>query len=198
MAVDSQAPNTGQDGQPRVDSRLAHVLETIRTRRVTRYFNNNPISREHIELTLESARWAPAGGRRRLNVYVVVQDSRMIAKLRAVSPGMLPPPPPALIVVCLDVGKAEALGFRYQEHASAYVDIGTAVQNMLLTAHALGLGSGPVMSFHRRAVQLLLDLPRGIVPEVIVKLGEPALMVKPRVPLVDVNEFTHWERYGGR
>lgn len=197
MGVESRGLDTTRDDQGNVDAKLACVLETIRTRRVTRYFKDVAVPREHIGLVLESARWAPNGGRRRLNVYIVVQDPQMLRNVRAVSPGMLPPPPPAIIVVCLDVGRAEALGFRYREHASAYVDIGTAVQNMLLTAHALGLGAGPVMSFHRQAVQLLLDLPETIVPEVIVKLGEPAQAREVKVPSINVNKFTHWERYGG-
>lgn len=172
------------------------VLEAIRTRRVTRRFKNNPVPRDHLELILESTRWAPSGGNRRLNRYVVLQDPKTIRKLRAVSPGMLPSPP-AIILICLDTAKSLALGFHYWEQASAYVDLGTAMENMLLTAHVLGLGACPVMSFHRPAVQLLLDLPESLVPEVMIMIGEPERPVGGRPRPVDINEFTHWEGYGG-
>ncbi len=170
------------------------LLEVIRTRRVTRSFTDRPVSREDIELILESARWAPSGGNRRLNVYIVLQNPATIRKLRAIAPGMLPVPR-AIILICLDTAKAEALGFRYREQASAYVDLGTALENMLLTAHVLGLGTCPMMSFHRPAAQLLLDLPTALVPEVMVLLGEPIHPRRARPSPVDVNDFTHWERY---
>ena len=174
----------------------ANVVEAIRTRRVTRRFKNTPVPREKLELILEGARWAPSGGNRRLNVYIVIENPKTIRKIRAVSPGMLPLPP-AIILICLDTEKSLALGFRYWEQASAYVDLGTAMENMLLIAHTLGLGTCPMMSFHRPAVQLLLDLPKTLIPEVMVMVGEPEQPVSPTRRPVDVNEFAHWERYGG-
>jgi nitroreductase len=45
---------------------------------------------------------------------------------------------------------------------------------MLLAAHALRLGAGPVSSFSRAAVQVALRLPNGWTPELIVCLGHPA------------------------
>jgi nitroreductase len=45
---------------------------------------------------------------------------------------------------------------------------------MLLAAHALGLGAGPVSSFSRAAVGTVLGLPAGWTPELIVCLGHPA------------------------
>jgi nitroreductase len=171
------------------------VLEAIRTRRVTRQFKDEPVPREQLELILEGARWAPSGGNRRLNVYIAIQDRARIRKIRAVSPGMLPFPP-AIILICLDTAKSLDLGFRYWEQASAYVDLGTAMENMLLIAHTLGLGACPVMSFHRPAVQLLLDLPEALVPEVMIMIGQPPGRLPGKVRSVDVNEFTHWESYG--
>lgn len=174
--------------------RQTSFFDLMRTRRVARQFTDRPVSREQIERILESARWAPSGGNRRLNLYIVLQDPMMIRKIRAISPGMLPIPP-AIIMICLDTAKARRLGFRYWEQASAYVDLGTALENMLLTAHALHLGACPMMSFHRPAAQLLLDLPQTLVPEVMVLLGEPAAPKRVRSRPVDVNEFTYWERY---
>lgn len=174
--------------------RQTTFFDLMRTRRVERKFTEKPVSREQIEQILESARWAPSGGNRRLNLYIVLQDPVMIRKIRAISPGMLPVPP-AIILICLDTAKALRLGFRYWEQASAYVDLGTALENMLLTAHALHLGACPMMSFHRPAAQLLLDLPKTLVPEVMVLLGEPASPKRVRPRPVDINEFTYWERY---
>jgi nitroreductase len=54
------------------------------------------------------------------------------------------------------------------------VDVGTAMATMLLAAHALGLGAGPVTSFSRAAVATVLGVPQGWTPEVVVCLGHPA------------------------
>ena len=45
---------------------------------------------------------------------------------------------------------------------------------MMLAAHALGVGAGPVSSFSRAAVGVALQLPPGWSPELIVCLGHPA------------------------
>lgn len=185
-----------EDQEARMSRLRTSVLEAIQTRRVTRRFKEDPIQREQLELILESARWAPSGGNRRLNVYIVLQDPKTIRKLRAISPGMLSRPP-AIMLICLDTKKSLELGFRYWEQASAYVDLGTAMENMLLTAHVLGLGACPVMSFHRPAVQLLLDLPETLLPEVMIMLGKPAQPRNVKPKAVDVSQFTHWERYEG-
>lgn len=181
---------TAETQHPLLDS----VSEVIRTRRVTRDFADTPVSREQLELLIRSARWAPNGGRRRLNVYVVIDDRKTLSKLRAVTPGLLARPT-AVILMCLDEARANQLGYKYWEQTSAFVDLGTSLQNILLTAHALGLGSGPVMSFHRQAVQLLLDLPATLQPEVIVKLGYPAYPRPVNLPHLDISKFTHWGKY---
>ena len=53
---------------------------------------------------------------------------------------------------------------------------------MLLAAHALGLGAGPVTSFSRAAVATVLGLPEGWAPELIVCLGHPAAGSPAHVP----------------
>jgi hypothetical protein len=52
--------------------------------------------------------------------------------------------------------------------------VGTALQTMLLAAHAIGLGAGPVMSFSKAAVRVVLQLPDHLSPEALVCLGHPA------------------------
>lgn len=174
------------------------VFETIMARRVTREFADSPVPEAHIHLVLEAARWAPSGGGRRLNVYIVVCHPENIRKLRAVSPGILGHPQ-AVIVICIDQAKAQRFAFDDREHGSFYVDLGTAAENMLLAAQELRLGACPVMSFHRRAVQVLLDLPSTLEPAMMILLGYPAPPIhsqkRPRLRLPRIEEVTHLERY---
>ncbi len=57
---------------------------------------------------------------------------------------------------------------------------------MLLSAYAVGLGSGPMTSFSRAAVTAILHLPAGWSAELIVCLGH-------RRP-VTWKDLAHWER----
>ncbi|MGP3690650.1 nitroreductase family protein [Streptomyces sp. IBSNAI002] len=148
------------------------VLQAIRTRRVVRSLTTDPVERADLEAVIDSARYAPRAGNRHIHRYVVVNRPALLHALRMVSPGMLQAPT-AAIVVCVDWARAESYGFTPAD-AGPYVDVGTATATMLLAAHALGLGSGPVTSFSRTAAATLLGLPETVRPELIVCLGNPA------------------------
>jgi nitroreductase len=176
------------------------VFEIIKKRRVTREFTTDPVSDVDIRTILEAARWAPSGGGRRLNVYVVVRDPVNLRKLRAVSPGILGYPA-AVIVICIDQAKAATFAFDDSDYGSAFVDIGTAAENMLLAAAELELGACPVMSFHKDALRTVLRLPDTLVPNMMIILGYPApkeeAIGQPRLRLPTVDETTYWEAYDG-
>ena len=145
------------------------AYDAIRTRRGTRQMSDEPVDPEVFALVLTAARYAPNAGNRRLQPVVPVTDPGMLGMLRMVSPGMIPRPQ-AAIVVCLDTERALGFGFR-PGTPGLYIDVGTTASTLLLAAHALGLASCPVTSFSRAAVARLLDLGRGVSPELVVCLG---------------------------
>jgi nitroreductase len=147
------------------------VLTAIHRRRVVRHFEEEPVTREQMVEVLTAARWAPAAGNKRIQRYIAVLDPTTIRLIRTVTPGMSGHPT-GLIIVCLDWERVAALGYR-GTRTIFYVDIGTATENMLLAAQAIGLGAGPVTSFSKEAVSVLLRLPGWITPELIVTLGHP-------------------------
>jgi nitroreductase len=172
------------------------VLEAIRTRRMARALTDEPIERAELEEVLKAARWAPSAGNRRLHRFVAVQDPLTLRLLRMVSPGMFQRPV-AVVVICVDRAKAESFGMR-PNAKGLYVDVGTAAENMLLAAHALGLGAGVVTSFSQAAVSAVLNLPEGLSPEMFMCLGhaapsQPAPM-RPRGQ-VTWQSLTQWERF---
>ena len=86
---------------------------------------------------------------------------------------------PVLVVCCLDHARlgaiADGLG-GLRSPAAAYASILPAVQNLLLAARALGLGT-TLTTLHRAfeaELRALLALPATIEPVVIVPLGWPA------------------------
>ena len=170
-------------------------LDAIRTRRVVRALTDAPVEPDQLRTVLDGARYAPHAGNRRLHRYVVVTRPSLLRAVRMVSPGMIQRPT-AAIVVCVDWAEAHNYGFP-PANPGSYIDVGTAAATMLLAAHSVGLGAGPVTSFSRTAVATILKLPAGVRPELIICLGHPAAEQPPAMrrqggPRWD--ELIQWER----
>jgi nitroreductase len=148
------------------------VLRAIRTRRVVRALTEAPVGHDQLRTVLDSARYAPHAGNRRLHRYVAVTQPSLLHAVRMVSPGMLQRPT-AAIVVCVDWAQVHSYGFP-AANPGPYIDVGTAAATLLLAAHSIGLGAGPVTSFSRTAVATILKVPAGVRPELIICLGHPA------------------------
>lgn len=173
------------------------ILTAIRQRRVVRNFEEEPVTREQTLEVLRAARWAPAAGNKRVQRFVAVLDPNMIRLIRTVSPGMSGYPK-GLIVVCLDWERVATLGYR-GSRPIFYIDVGTATENMLLAAQAIGLGAGPVTSFSKEAVSVLLRLPDSITPELMVILGhpvprQPEYQSRPQTP-THLRDLVIWEQF---
>jgi nitroreductase len=171
------------------------VLDTIRTRRVARALADAPVGHDQLRAVLDSARYAPHAGNRRLHRYVVVTRPGLLAAARMVSPGMLQRPA-AAIVVCVDWAQVHDYGFG-PTNPGPYIDVGTAAATLLLAAHSIGLGAGPVTSFSRTALATILNLPAGVRPELIICLGHAATEQLPSMrrqggPRWD--DLIQWER----
>lgn len=88
----------------------------------------------------------------------------------AVSPGIYSLPG-AMIVVCLDLDAADEAGYRTQRDPELFIDAGTLMMNMMVQAHALGLGTCPVTSFSQAGVGTVLGLPGHARADVIMLVG---------------------------
>lgn len=157
------------------------VLETIRSRRVTRTFDARPVEHESLLRVLEAGRWATSGGGRRTHPFLVVRDPGTIDRLRAVTPGMFSAPP-IVIVICTDATRAAAELVQLEHDRTIWIDVGTAAMNMMVAAHALELGSCPVTSFSHGAVSVVLGFPPTVEPELFLLLGHPLEPTRPVRP----------------
>jgi nitroreductase len=171
------------------------VLHAIRTRRVVRALTDAPVAHDQLQTVVDSARHAPHAGNRRLHRYVVVSRPSLLRAVRMVAPGMLQRPT-AVIVVCVDWAQVRNYGFS-PANPGPYIDVGTAAATLLLAAHSIGLGAGPVTSFSRAALTTILNLPTGVRPELIICLGhaatgQPPAMRRQGGPRWD--DLIQWER----
>lgn len=147
------------------------ALDAILTRRSVRDFSSQPVPAELLDKVLQAAVAAPSGGNLQAWGFVLLQSPPRLAALRSLAPGFIGQPA-AVIAICLDSDRAVRLGGSGEERFT-WINAGTALENMLLAAHSLGLGACPVGSFHQAAVTAFLDLPEGVKPVLLLALGYP-------------------------
>ena len=151
------------------------VFEAIVGRRSVRAFRPDPVPDALLTRLLDAARWAPSAGNLQAREFVVVTDPGLKRRLAdAALDQHFVEEAPLDIVVCTVPGRsAQRYGAR---GADLYCvqDASAAVQNLLLAAHALGLGACWVGAFDERPVHRALALPRDVRPVAIVPVGYPA------------------------
>jgi len=170
------------------------VFEAIKGRRSVRKYKRDVVPKELIEKMLDAARWAPSGGNIQPWKFIVISDKNLLELIRKVSPGYLGETPLA-ILVCSDKEKAYKTGGTLGRDYLTVADCSMAVENMLLAAYALGLGTCVVKSFARVAVKEFLGIPEGIEPELLVIVGYPAQTPTPPVRK-RLEEIAYMNRYG--
>lgn len=172
------------------------VLHNIKTRRVVREMTDKPVERKQIETILEAARWAPSGGNLRPHRFIVIENPETRRLIRMVSPGMFQKAP-ALILICINWDIVEEHDLP-TTNRSLYIDVGTAAQTIMLATHAIGLASGPVTSFSKEAVKVVLNLPDSYSPEMFICLGHAMPKKKSGMrswTKTRWQDLVHWERF---
>jgi nitroreductase len=169
------------------------VHSLIRSRRVCRSFESNPIARADLEAIVDAACWAPSSGNWRLHRFIVVQDEVAIDAIRAFAPGMMSSPP-AMVVICTDLRRLADEAVQASD-MNRWIDLGAAAQNMMILAESLGLASCPTTAFSVEAVRILLELPDHFTPDYILMIGRRRSIPRMRTPnrkRVVVDELTSW------
>jgi nitroreductase len=148
------------------------TLEAILSRRSIRRYTPEPVSDPVIAEILRAAMSAPSAGNQQPWQFVVVADRRLRDEIPTVHPyAQMVREAPVAIVVCGDLRLENYRGYWIQ-------DCSAATQNLLLAAHAKGLGAVWV-GIHPREdriepVRRLIELPETIVPFALVPVGHPA------------------------
>ena len=196
----------------------ASFFDVARRQRAHREFAATAVADDVIGCLLEAATYAPSAENSQPWVFVVVRDDALRAAIADVTErtwkesvkeyvqGRLEPAlladvdrgiagggyrnAPVLVVICADL-------IRCVEDAVPS-SVFPAIQNLLLAAGALGLGSAlTTLSAALNASELseLLDLPQHVVAQAVVPLGYPArtLGLSRRDP---ISGLTYRDRYG--
>lgn len=149
-------------------------LSPLFSRRSVRRFTGQPVSDEMLQDLLEAAMAAPSAVGKDPWHFIVVRDPRMLERMAQGLPhGRFIPQAGACLVVCGDLERAHRNELSY-----LIQDCSAAIENLLIAATILGLGScwiGVHPGDERvRQVRTLFELPEHILPLSAVALGWPA------------------------
>jgi nitroreductase len=148
------------------------AIEAILSRRSIRRYTPQPVPEAAIRQLLEAAMSAPSAGNEQPWHFVIITDRRILDEIPRFHPyaEMLREAPVA-ILVCGDL--------RLEKYRDHWVqDCSAATQNLLLAAHAQGLGATWVGIYPTEdrvmRIRKLLALPSHVIPLCLVPLGQPA------------------------
>ena len=147
------------------------TLEAIHTRRSIRDYQDKPVSAELVEEIIGAAMMAPSAGNVRPWQFIVLDDPEVLARIPAIHPhGAMAEKAPVSIMVCGDLSLEKYPG-------NWIADCSAATQNLLLAAHARGLGAVWTGLYPEQdrieGFRALLGLPEQVVPLVLVPMGYP-------------------------
>lgn len=186
-----------------------NIHEAIKTRRSIPLVSDKEVSKELIEQIIESAIYAPnhhrtepwrffvltGDGRKKLgNVLGEIIAARQEDPLSEESQKKIkrvqknPLRSPVVITVAVEPSNADKVILKEE-----FAAVSSAIQNMLLTAHALGLGaiwrSGAIC--YERKVSDLFNLSENGEVAGFIYIGYPEIEPKP-ISRTDAKQFTTW------
>ncbi len=147
------------------------AMEAIFTRRSIRGYTPQSVPDELINELLKAAMSAPSAGNQQPWHLVVIDDRKILDEIPTFHPyAEMIREAPLAILVCGDLELESQKGFWVQ-------DCSAATQNILIAAHAKGLGA-VWLAMHPReercaAMKKLLDMPDHVVPLALVSIGYP-------------------------
>lgn len=151
------------------------AVQALMTRRSVRSFTRQVVSEEQIETLLKVAVAAPSAGNCQPWRIVVVQDSKTRQGLaRAALNQSFVAEAPVVFVVCTVPGESAWRYGRRGESLYCLQDTAALTENLLVAAHAIGLGGCWVGAFDEAAAADVLKLAPGIRPIALVPTGYPS------------------------
>ena len=169
-----------EGGGADTDSKNA-ALECIMTRTSVREYQNRPVGRDTVEILLRAAMAAPTAVNKQPWTFVVVDEREVLDSLTAYLPyARMLAHAPLAIVTCGDMTRA----IEGDAREMWVQDVSAATENLLLAAHAVGLGAvwTGVYPIDERVegVRKALALPDNLVPLAVVPVGYPAKDSEPK------------------
>jgi nitroreductase len=171
------------------------VLEAIKGRRSIRAFKSDDVSPEIVKRLIDVARQAPSAGNIQPWEFIIVRELKIKRSLaEAALDQVFIEEAPVVVVVCANENRSsQGYGARGKT-LYCIQDTAAAIQNILLFAYAIGLGTCWVGAFREDEAREILKIPSGIRAVAIIPIGYPAETPLPRSRR-PINLIVHYETF---
>lgn len=202
---------------------MQSIWDVIKGRRSIRRYLPKAVPEATLLRIIEAARWAPSAHNSQPWRFIIITDPKIKRRLaeemasdwlRDLESDGVPAEvskklaeesirrfteAPAIIIAAIVMGEMQKYPDRRRqrlEHLMATQSLAAAIQNILLAAHAEGLGAcwfcAPL--FCQETVRKVLGIPQGVEPQALIAVGYPAESPEPpaRKPLKNIVFLNYW------
>ena len=149
------------------------VFEAVKKRRSIRNFKEKEIPKDFEEKLKEALIWGPSAGNLQSRNFYFVKDRELKEKIAKAAAGQnFISLAPLVVVGCADLNIEKFYRQRGKE-IYALCDTAVSLENMMLVATSLGLGTCWIGAFQENEVKKALDTSHNLRPIAIVPLGFP-------------------------
>jgi nitroreductase len=172
------------------------TLDSIFNRRSVRRYLDRPVEFEKITTIIDAARHAPSAGNLQDWRFVIVTEKSLIKQIADYSVEQYwIQSAPVVIIVCAAPEKHEMYYGLRGKRLYNIQDCAASIQNILLAATDLGLGSCWIGAFEEDKLRSLMEIPPDIRPQAILTIGYADESPGER-SLVPIENVTYFNRYG--
>ena len=144
---------------------INETINNILARESCREFSKKNIPKETLEILFDCAKKAPRSQGSEFIEIFFVRSKKIVEKIFWFCPGMANLPQ-SIVILGVNYKKLENDSSYYP-----YLELGASLQNILLSAFSLGIGSVPVGSSNLSGIHELLEIPDNINLKILISLG---------------------------
>ncbi len=178
-------------------------IELVNKRQSTRKYNSTPISREDLDLCVESARMAPSACNAQPYSFIIVDDPELKNKVAGETFGLFDKfnkftlNAPVMVVIVMEKANITSkVGTMLKKIDFPLIDIGIAAEHFCLQATELGIGTCMIGWFNEKPIKEILNISKNKSIGLLISVGYPekdSLRLKVRK---ESTTFTFYNRYG--
>ena len=169
-----------------------NVFRAVKTTRSVRSYTKKPVEKSKLNKILEAARLSPSAANNQPWSFVVVTDKEVRESLFSAYNRDWFVEAPVIVVACAITENAWS---RQDREEYWKVDVSIAMQNMMLVAHELGLGTCWIGAFDEDRVKEALMIPQNIRVLAMTPVGYPTtkeVSARKRKTLEEIVHYQHW------
>lgn len=177
--------------------------EVIKKRRSIRVYENKMVEKDKLISVVESSIFAPSACNRQPARFIIVTEKRKVERIIEHSLGGIVSNSwartvPVFIVACAKKTMfVHTIGARFKNIPYHYLDMGAAIEHLLLKAVEQGLAACWIGWFNRNSVGRILYIPRSIEIISLIAIGYESKQNKQKERMQRMqNEFFFWNDYG--